>query len=142
MTGGEQGGLVGWDVGVAVYEAEVDAALEAPAFDDAIGGPTRARHATGRSSMVIEKGQEAVRIATEAIAEQIGITAQRIADSIDRSAPAAAEPGQLGVDSVEVSFGISLKGGIQTLFTAEGETSATVTITLTRQPPARAAGAA
>ena len=83
---------------------------------------------------LVVKGDAAVKAATEAIANQIGITAQRIATSIDAETLAQADPGKFGVDSVEVSFGVTLTGGVQALFTAQTESSAQVTVTLTRRP--------
>jgi hypothetical protein len=43
--------------------------------------------------------------------------------------------GALGLDSVEVSFGITLAAGVQALFTTQAESSAMVTITLSRSSP-------
>jgi Trypsin-co-occurring domain 1 len=83
---------------------------------------------------LVVMGDAAVKAATEAIANQIGITAQRIATSIDAQTLAKADPGKLGVDSVEVSFGVTLSGGVQALFTAQAESSAQVTVALTRRP--------
>jgi hypothetical protein len=83
---------------------------------------------------VVVKGDAAVKAATEAIASQIGVTAQRIATSIDAQTLAEVDAGKLGVDSVEVSFGVTLSGGVQALFTAQAESSAQVTVALTRRP--------
>jgi hypothetical protein len=80
------------------------------------------------------KGGDAARVATEAIAAQIGLAAQRIAAAIEAQAVAAPQPGKLGLESVEVSFGITLTGGVQALFTAQAESSAHVNIILTRRP--------
>ena len=46
----------------------------------------------------------------------------------------APESGKLGLESVEVSFGITLSAGVQALFTAQAESSAQVSITLVRRP--------
>lgn len=37
-----------------------------------------------------------------------------------------------GLDSVEVQYGVTLSAGLQTVFTAQAESSVQVTITLTR----------
>ena len=102
-----------------------------PGYDEAAGLRPGVRRVSGR---VLIMGEEAVRAATEAIAGQIGLAAQRIATAVDTSAVTAPLPGELGVESVEVSFGITLTGGIQALFTAKAESSAQVSITLTRRP--------
>jgi hypothetical protein len=81
------------------------------------------------------KGGEAVRVATEAIAGQIGLAAERIAAAVEARA-VAPEPGKLSLDSVEVSFGITLTAGVQAMFTAQAESSAQVTIILARRPAA------
>jgi hypothetical protein len=94
------------------------------------------RQVADLSHAVVVKGGEAVRIATEAIAGQIGLAAVRIAAAIEAQAVASPQPGELGLESVEVSFGITLTAGVQALFTAEAESSAHVNITLTRQPAA------
>ena len=90
----------------------------------------------GQRPTLVEKGEEIVREATEALAAQIGATARRIADAIGRqeAASPSAGPGTFGLESVEVQFGITLSGGVQTLFTAQAESSVQVTITLTRHP--------
>ena len=82
--------------------------------------------------MLVQKGEDILREATEALAEQIGATARRIADAIGRQEEASAKPGTFGLDSVEVAFGVTLTGGVQTLFTAQAESSVQVTITLSR----------
>lgn len=110
------------------------ASLAGPGFDDTIGG---FRRRVGRASdAVLEHGEEAVRRATEALAAEIGVTAQRVAASIERSMSAAgsAPAGALELDAVEVTFGITLTAGVQALFTAQGESSVQVTITLNRRP--------
>jgi hypothetical protein len=76
-----------------------------------------------------------VQVATEALAAQIATAAQHIATSIEQQPIASPSPGHLGLDSIEVSFGVTLTGGVQWLFTAQAESSAQVTLTLTRQPP-------
>jgi hypothetical protein len=101
-----------------------------PGFDEA-WGRSSGDHAAGRS-ILIEKGETAVRTATEAIASQIGIAAQRIAESIENQSWPTAQPGSLGLQTVEITFGVTLSAGIQTLFTAQADSSAQVTITLSR----------
>lgn len=131
-----------FDVGVAIVAAErnavspsdrddhADASL--PGYDEAFG----LKQAADRGAAVVVTGGEAVRVATEAIAGQIGLAAQRIATAIEAKGLAAPGPGQLSLESVEVSFGITLTAGVQALFTAQAESSAQVNITLTRRPAA------
>ena len=104
-----------------------------PGYDEAAGLRLPIRRASDR---VLIKGEEAVRAATEAIAGQIGLAAQRVAAAVEAQAVTAPLPGDLGVESVEVSFGITLTGGVQALFTARAESSAQVSITLARHPAA------
>lgn len=130
-----------FDVGVAVMPlrqmvpaprtaSAPGAASSIAGFEDAKGGW---RHPAENVPILIEKGEDAVRTATEAIARQIGLAAQRIARSVEEqvvtSSPATAA---LDLDSVSVSFGITLTAGLQAMFTAQAESSAQVTITLSR----------
>jgi hypothetical protein len=101
-----------------------------PGFDEATG---RGRsHSAGRGALLIERGEEAVRAATEAIAAQIGLATQRIATEIGEQfvPPPAAS---MGLESINVSFGLTLTAGVQAMFTAQAESSVQVTITLTPQ---------
>ncbi|HEX4062177.1 MAG TPA: hypothetical protein VHY58_14270 [Streptosporangiaceae bacterium] len=109
-----------------------------PGYDDAIG----ARKRTARLSTQIRRGDEAVREATEAIADQIGIAAQRIAETIDRRITPSPNGQSLMLDEVEISFGVSLAAGIQALFTAQADSSAQVTIRLSRQTVGQPGGSA
>jgi hypothetical protein len=101
-----------------------------PGYEEASGVKLPGRRAAER---VVVKGGEAVRAATEAIAGQIGLTAARIAAGIGEHVVTAPQPGEFGLESVEVSFGITLTGGVQAMFTAQAESSAQVNITLTRR---------
>ena len=130
-----------FEVGVAVVLADEPAEGSdgerngaVPGYEDASGLKVRGKHAADRPPTLVVKGEEAVRVATEAIAGQIGLAAERIALAIEAQALAAPEPGKLGLESVDVSFGITLTAGVQALFTAQGESSAQVTITLARRP--------
>jgi hypothetical protein len=98
-----------------------------PGFDQTSG-----RHATGRSSL-LAKGDEAVKVATEAIARQVGLAAQRIAEAIDTETISSSGPNALNLESVEISFGVTLSTGVEALFTAKSESSAEVTIVLSRR---------
>lgn len=142
MTTLEAGSPVGtFEVGVAIVAADEGAAGPGdrdrqrggalPGYDEVSG-----LKLPGRRAALVVKGGEAVRVATEAIAGQIGLAAQRIAAGIEAQAVATAQPGKLGLESVEVSFGISLTAGVQALFTTQAESGAQVNITLTRRPPA------
>lgn len=135
-----------FEVGVAVVATEEPGADSGdrdgqrrgvlPGYDEASGFKIHGRHAVDRPPAIVVKGGEAVRIATEAIAGQIGLAAERIAAAIEAQAVATPQPGKLGLESVDVSFGITLTAGVQALFTAQGESSAQVTTTLARRPGA------
>jgi hypothetical protein len=103
-----------------------------PGYEDTIG---RGGQRTDRP-VVIQKGEEALGTAIDAMAAHIGLIAQRLGSAIGASAEATAQPGAaaFGIESVEVSFGITLSAGLQTVFTAQAESSAQVTVTLSRQP--------
>jgi len=129
-----------FEVGVAIQQLPLDGddhgtADRAPGYEEASGGGWGRRWAD-RGSVVVEKGEDAVRAAAEAIASQIGIAAQHIARAIERQAPEQPATGLLGLESVEVSFGVTLAAGVQALFTSQATSSATVTITLSRCRPA------
>jgi hypothetical protein len=103
-----------------------------PGFDQTAGIRSHGRQA---KDFLLEKGDEAVRVATESIARQIGLAAQRIAAAIDTQAIPPTEGNALSLESVEVSFGVTLSAGIEALFTSMTESSAQVTIVLSRRPP-------
>jgi hypothetical protein len=96
-----------------------------PGYDDAFGWrpPRRA---------LVARGEEAVAAAIDAVARQISSTAQRLASAIEAQQLATPTTGEFGLDTVQVAFGLTLSGGLQTLFTAQASSSATVTITLSR----------
>lgn len=130
---------VPFQVGVAIQQLPLEddrqvSAPGVPGYDEASGRGDGGRHRADRRSVIIEKGGEAVRVAAEAIASQIGLAAQHIAAAIERQAPTPPVGGALGLDSVEVSFGVTLAAGVQALFTTQAESSAMVTITLSRSP--------
>ena len=147
VTTSEAGSSVGtFEVGVAIVAADEGPAGPAdrddqrdralPGYDEAFGLKLPGGQTAGLPPAFVVKGGEAVRVATEAIAGQIGLAAQRIAAAIEAQAVAAPQPGEMGLESVEVSFGITLTGGVQALFTAQAGSSAQVNITLTRRPAA------
>lgn len=148
MTTSETGSAVGtFEVGVAIVAAEENplrpgdrGGSSLHGYDEAFGLKPSGRQASDGPLAVVVKGGEAVRVATEAIAGQIGLAAQRIARAIEAQALTAPEPGELGLESVEVSFGITLTAGVQALFTAQAESSAQVHITLTRRVADRTRG--
>jgi hypothetical protein len=78
-----------------------------------------------RSAALIEKGEEAVQTATDAIARQVVLLAARISRVIESEAVA----GVAGLESVQLSFGITLTAGVQALFTAQSTSSVQVTLT-------------
>jgi hypothetical protein len=104
---------------------------QVPGFDETIGRP-RLR-SNEQETALIKKGEEAVRMATEAIADQVGLAAQRIAAGLGEQAIISPAPGTFGLDSVDVSFGVTLAMGIQALFTTQAESSVQVTMTFSRR---------
>lgn len=129
-----------FDVGVAI--AGYDAAGEhisygsaPPAYEEASGRRVP-RPRTGHLAASVRRGDEAVQAATEAIAAQVVLAADRIAGAVQAHSGAEPAPGELGLESVEVSFGITLATGVQALFTAQAQSSAQVTIVLARRPQA------
>jgi hypothetical protein len=125
-----------YEVAVAIVSAESPRRPSSPAQETATLGPgfdeTAGRHAAARSTH-LAKGDTAVKLATEAIARQIGLAAQRIATAIDTQAISSPVSGVLDLESVEVSFGVTLSAGIEAMFTAKSESSAEVTIILSRR---------
>jgi hypothetical protein len=102
-----------------------------PGFDEATG---RGRsHSVDRGALLIERGEEAVRVATEAIAAQIGLATQRIATEVGDQLVPSSSSATLGLESINVSFGLTLTAGVQAMFTAQAESSVQVTITLVPQ---------
>jgi hypothetical protein len=67
------------------------------------------------------------------MASQIGLTAERIANNISQQVATASASAEMCLESVEISFGITLTAGMQTMFTIQSESSAQVTITLVRK---------
>lgn len=103
-----------------------------PGFDEIIG--RKGLRTADQVAPVVLRGEAAVKAATEAIASQIGVAAQRLASSIEIEIAKSPAPPTLRLESVAVSFGVTLVSGIQAMFTAQAESSAQVTITLSRQP--------
>ena len=135
MSGEDIARAGSYEVGVAIVPVIESVAAtpddgqgSVPGYDDVLGR----RRNLERPAAQIERGDAAVRAATEALAGQIGITAQRIAEAIDQKvAPPSGQ--SLAIEEVEVTFGISLAAGVQALFTAQASSSAQVTIRLSRQ---------
>jgi hypothetical protein len=101
-----------------------------PGYDESWGRKGESRIAEGGA--LLKKGDDALRVATEAIASQIGIAARRIAEAIESQSLEPSEPEHLALKSVEISFGVTLTAGVQAYFTAQGSSSVQVTITLGR----------
>lgn len=102
-----------------------------PGYEEALG---RGRpHVAERAPFLIEKGEEAVRAATAAIATEIGRATQRIATAIGDQVALSSTAGPFDLESVNLSFGITLAAGVQAMFTAQAESSVQVTITLSRR---------
>jgi hypothetical protein len=103
---------------------------EIPGYDDALG--RRRPDSTGREGFLIERGEEAVRVATTAIVGQIGLATRRIAAALGEQIAPPSAPESFGLESVDISFGITLTAGVQAMFTAQAESSVQVTVTLSR----------
>jgi hypothetical protein len=138
-------GLQFYDVGVAILplrDGTVDRRADRPVAEspggqipgyDEVLGRKEFRSADHRSPL-IERGEDAVRAATEGIAAQIALAAQRIAEAIDARIAESSNPTTSSLESVGISFGITLISGIQAVFTAQAESSVQVSITLKRHP--------
>lgn len=137
-SGGEGDSVRGYEVAVAVMsvggvDSQPGTSPERPGghlpgYEDAIGRPWGQRRA-----VLLEQGEQAVRVATEALARQIAVTAQHIATVIEEQQVVSSAPEKFGLESVQVSFGVTLSAGVQALFTAQAESSAQVAITLSRR---------
>lgn len=138
LAGVDESGLAVGEYEVAVAIASVIDPSHVPSFPAQGTGArpgfdqTSGRHAAGRSSL-LAKGDAAVELATEAIARQIGLAAKRIAEAIDTQTTSSPASGSLDLESVEISFGVTLSAGVEALFTAKSESSAEVTIVLSRR---------
>lgn len=127
----------GYQVGVLLRRDAVD---DRPGsydgYDEAVGGLRRRMAATGGN--LAELGEGAVRAVARAVGSQVGIVAEQVAASLEQRDIAQAGPGKLGLDTVELTFGVTLTAGVgsavNAFVTAEGETSFQVTISLSRRP--------
>src|ERR1700731_4474731 len=123
-------GQADYEVGVAVLPLDTElggrgtgpGSSTVPGYEDLRGGRSGA--------LLVRKGQQIVDATTEALAAQIARSAAQIAQTISAQIGPVAGSGQLGLESVDVSFGVTLTAGLQALFTAQGESSVLVTITL------------
>ncbi|MCK9877273.1 hypothetical protein MXD59_16075 [Frankia sp. Ag45/Mut15] len=135
----EAGELGGWssEVGVAlVPAAAVPVAPGRPVpggspFEDASGSHRR----RGR---VVQRGEDAVRAAVTAVTAQISLVAAEVSRQLDGAGLVEPAPGQLGVETVEVTFGVTLTAGagkaIEAVLSVEGEAAVEVTVSLARRP--------
>jgi len=136
-----------FEIGIMLRPAERPGGLEPGAeppedgeardgYDEAVGGPGRWLGA-GRNK-VVELGEDAVRLASSAVAAQVATVAEQVAARLEPSPISQGGPGQLALDTVELTFGVTLTAGtgsaINAFVTAEGESSFEVTISLTRRP--------
>ncbi|WP_322748678.1 MULTISPECIES: hypothetical protein [unclassified Frankia] len=137
----------GWtcDVGVALVDRDSTGDADADTGDDGESWLVEAagrggQHRRTRRAAVVERGEEAVRAAVRALSSQIGVVAGEVARGLDGQGLVEAAPGRLGVDAVEVSFGVTLTAGsgqaIQAVLSVEGEAAVQVTVSLTRRPAA------
>jgi hypothetical protein len=135
---GHEGGTYDVAVAVVATDERLERAREAtvgiPGFEDTRGRSSRSGATVG--AVILEKGDDALRIATEAIAGQINVTAQRIAETINKGSWPLPQQGELGLQGVEITFGVTLTSGIQAMFTAQAGSSAQITIRLGRSSEA------
>lgn len=134
------GGAGPYEVGVAIMPLPPrgqagpepsDHVVGIPGYQDTIG-----KHSSRIDGIaMVQRGEDALYAAIDAIGGQIALIAQRIGSSIEVSAQSSQDAGSqaFGIESVQVSFGITLSAGLQTVFTAQAESSAQVTLTLSRQ---------
>jgi hypothetical protein len=108
----------------SAVDADQDTSGTVPGYVETRGG-----RVSSPRNILVQKGEEAVVAATNAIASQIGSTAARIANVIDERTKPVLSDG-VGIDSIEVAFGITLAAGLTTVFTAQAQSSVVVTITL------------
>lgn len=117
-------------------EAGPDRAGGLDGYDEAVGGWRRRVAVAGEG--LAELGEGAVRAVARAVAAQVGLVAEQVAASLEERDIAHAGPGRLGLDTVELTFGVTLTAGVgsavNAFVTAEGETSFQVTISLSRRP--------
>jgi hypothetical protein len=114
-----------------------DTHSEPGSFAEASGRWGR-RVAIGQSQ-VRELGEAALRATADAIGAQVGTVAERIAASLEQRSITHASAGQIGLESVELTFGLVLTAGagkvVEAFLTAESETSAEVRIVMSRTKP-------
>jgi hypothetical protein len=123
-------------VGPTMPAATPDVGSDGPSgFSEAAGG--RGRHAANGRGPVAELGERVVRAAADAVASQVAIFTDQVRASLERQRATTTPPGDLDLDGVELTFGITLVGGvgpgISALIKAEGESTFEVTITLSRR---------
>lgn len=102
-------------------------AQSVPGFEDTRGGRASSER---RDNALIERGEQAVAAAADAVAGQIGTVVARIAKAVEHETALSLDAESPSVESVEVSFGITLTAGLTTVFTAQGGSSVQVTVTL------------
>lgn len=126
-----------YEVGVAIAHLDQGPAVTYDRRQDRTVAGIPGYENTGgahRKATLVEKGEDTVNAATEAIARQIGQSAERIAKTISAQVDSASYPASMGLESVEISFGITLAAGIQAIFTTQAESSVQVTIKLRGSP--------
>lgn len=99
-----------------------------PGYQETIG----IRRSSQKPTLV-QRGEDAVIAATNAMASQIGLASVRIANAIGASTADALAAGSVDITSVEVSFGVTLATGLTTVFTAQAESSVVVNIVISRK---------
>jgi hypothetical protein len=120
--------LDGFDIAVSVVSdigadgIAVDGLPYEPASNAGQAKPTR--H--------LERGSRALEI-MDSLGEYIGDVSQRLAAAVDGASSGVDAAGGLRVESLDITFGVTLGAGIAALFTIQNESSAQVTVTLSRQ---------
>jgi len=94
---------------------------------------------TSRRLSLLEKGEEALCDASDALARRAAIVAARMADAVSTEIQSTNISADTALEAIEVSFGITLSAGLQTVFTTQAESSVQVTVTLRCDPQRRSA---
>ncbi|EFC82833.1 hypothetical protein FrEUN1fDRAFT_4029 [Parafrankia sp. EUN1f] len=122
-----------FEVGVLLRAAQEDSGLdESTSFQSASGEPDGPRR-----NRVAVLGEAVLNATADAIAAQIGAVAERLGTELARRPIGSPEPGQLGVQSVELTFGLTFTAGagkvVEALLTAGGEATTQVSVVLARR---------
>src|SRR5215475_10975272 len=130
----ETRGDAGW-VEPDELEEDLDETGHAPAWG------RRGRHVAAAGSRVAQLGQDVLRAAAEAVGREIALVVGGVISGIEQPRDGASsggvQTGSFAIDDVELKFGVKATLGagkaVEAFFTASGEATVEVTLTL-RQP--------